>query len=145
MDNLVSINRRGVFSLEQVRQILPIVRRITQNMSERVDEQIGELDRLSQHQKKEIAVLEKEINQLIQAWNEKIKKLGAIPKGLWLVDFEFGRGYYCWKYPETDITHWHTRDEGYTNRRPLEELAFEKKSEKPSDRSGPDQFPPRGF
>jgi hypothetical protein len=145
MDDLISINRNGVFTLEQARQILPIVRRITQELSERVDDQITELESTPNHQKKVIAALEADINKLIQLWNEKIKKLGAIPKGLWLVDFDFGRGYYCWKYPETDLLHWHTRDEGFSGRRPLEEKGFEKQNERSSNRSRSDQFPPRGL
>jgi len=145
MDHLISINRRGVFSLEQVRQILPIIRRITEEISEKVDNHITEIEATPNSQKKVIATLEEQINELIHLWNEKIKKLGAIPKGLWLVDFDFGRGYYCWKYPETDVVHWHTRDEGYSNRRPLEELSFEAKNEKSANRSGPNQRPPRGL
>ena len=57
-------------------------------------------------------VLENGINSTILLWNQKIKKLGAIPKGLWLVDFEFGRGYYRWKYPGTRHPLWHTPDDG---------------------------------
>lgn len=145
MDELISINRRGVFSLEQARQILPIVRRITEEISEKVDAHITELENTPNHQKKVIIIIEEQINELIYHWNEKIKKLGAIPKGLWLVDFDFGRGYYCWKFPEIGINYWHTREEGYSDRRPLEELNFEAKNEKSAHRSGPNQFPPRGL
>src|SRR4051812_36244783 len=101
MEDVISINRRGVFSLEEARQVLPIIRRITLDISEKVDALLAELERLSKSEKKTAAFLEDEINKLIYLWNEKIRKLGAIPKGLWLVDFGFGRGYYCWKHPET--------------------------------------------
>jgi hypothetical protein len=149
MDELISINRRGVFNLEQARQILPIVRRITEEISVRVDDHISEIERTPQHEKRQIVVLEDKINQLISHWNEKIKKLGAIPKSLWLVDFDFGRGYYSWKYPEPDILFWRTREKGASVRRPLEELAFETnseaKNEESAHRPGSNQLPPRGL
>lgn len=145
MSDLISINRRGAFTLEQARQILPIVRRITEEISGQVDDLITQLESTPDAQKELVAAREQQINDLIQHWNEKIKKLGAIPKGLWLVDFEFGRGYYCWKYPETDLLHWHTREEGFSTRKPLEDLRFETQNEKSPRRSGPDQFPPRGL
>lgn len=125
--DLISIHRRGLFNLEEARAILPIVRRITQTMSEKVDALIADLESAPSDSKGETAPIEREINLCIHQWNEKIKKLGAIPKGLWLVDFEFGRGYYCWKFPEIDILHWHPPEDDYTGRRPLEDLSFEKK------------------
>ena len=145
MDEVISINRRGAFSLEQARQILPIVRRITEDISWKVDAQITELEATPPEQKRKIIALEEDINQLIHHWNEKIKKLGAIPKSLWLVDFDFGRGYYSWKYPEPDILFWHTREEGASVRRPLEELDFEAKNERSTHRPGSNQLPPREF
>ena len=111
-EELISIHRQGVFSLEEARQILPVIRRITSDISTRVDELIQQLEATPAGQKDQILSLETEINNLIQHWNQKIKKLGANPKGLWLVDFEFGRGYYCWKYPEPDLFYWHTQDGG---------------------------------
>lgn len=145
MGELISINRRGVFTLEQARQVLPIVRRITEEISGQVDALIAQIEEAPDARKDLIAAREDQINDLIQHWNEKIKKLGAIPKGLWLVDFEFGRGYYCWKYPEIDLLHWHTREEGFSTRKPLEDLKFEAQNEKSPHRPRPDEFPTRGF
>ena len=44
--------------------------------------------------------------------------MGLEIKGLWLVDFDSGAGYYCWKYPESSLGHFHGYDEGFSGRVP---------------------------
>lgn len=116
---LITINRRGVFSLEEARSILPVVRRITAEFSAKVELLIARLETLQLNQTDTICALEKQVNDLIQSWNDKIRKLGADPRGLWVVDFNSGEGYYCWKHPEIDILYWHSYEDGYSGRKPL--------------------------
>ena len=40
------------------------------------------------------------LRDIVEAWAEAVRALGLEVKGLWLVDFDNGEGYYCWKYPE---------------------------------------------
>ena len=117
--SMITINRRGVFSLEEARFILPIVRRITLEFSAKVELLIARLETLQLNQTETICALEKQVNELIQTWNDKIRKLGADPRGLWVVDFNSGEGYYCWKHPESDILYWHSYEDGYSGRTPL--------------------------
>jgi len=121
---VITINRRGVFSLEEAHSILPVVRRITQEFSAKVESLIARLETLQLNQTETICALEKQVNELIQTWNDKIRKLGADPRGLWVVDFNSGEGYYCWKHPETELLYWHSYEDGYTGRKPLAK-AFE--------------------
>jgi hypothetical protein len=116
---LFTINRTGVFSLEEARAILPVVRRITLEFSGKVELLIARLETLALNQTETICALEKQVNDLIQSWNDKIRKLGADPRGLWVVDFNHGEGYYCWKHPEADILYWHSYEDGYSGRKPL--------------------------
>ena len=37
--------------------------------------------------------------------------LGIDVKGLWLIDFDNGSGYYCWHYPEEGLQFFHTYEE----------------------------------
>ena len=45
-----------------------------------------------------------------------MEALGLEVKGLWLVDFDNGEGYYCWRWPEPDLAYFHGYDEGYSGR-----------------------------
>ena len=60
---------------------------------------------------------DEEAQQLVvMEWAESILNLGVEVKGLWLVDFDNGEGYYCWCYPEETITHYHGYQEGFAGR-----------------------------
>ena len=60
--------------------------------------------------------LSESVSRAVTAWAEAVQDLGAEAKGLWLVDFDAGSGYYCWKYPETTVSHYHGYDEGFAGR-----------------------------
>ena len=116
---MITINRSGVFSLEEAQRILPVVRRITNEFSAKVELLIARLETLQLNQTETICLLEAQVNELIQTWNDKIRKLGADPRGLWVVDFKCKDGYYCWKHPESDIDYWHDGSDGYAGRKHL--------------------------
>ena len=60
--------------------------------------------------------LEAEAGRLIVEWQTKIQKLGGTPNGHWVVDFDSGDGYFCWKYPEPQIDFWHHYRDGFSKR-----------------------------
>ena len=45
-----------------------------------------------------------------------MEALGLDVKGLWLVDFDNGSGYYCWRWPETELAYFHGYEEGFAGR-----------------------------
>ena len=122
LSNVVGINRRSVFDLEEARALLPIVFRLTKSYSERVQILVNKLDKGAAGSNgaasnlQSTDAIESEIGRLIQEWQSKIQKLGGVPKGLWLADFDSGDGYYCWKYPERNIEFWHAYRDGYSKR-----------------------------
>lgn len=118
--NVIDIARKGVFSLEEARQLLPVVKKITHEISTEVEPLLSRLQALPLENKDLIEKLEAELNEQIEVWHLKISKLGAKPKGLWLVDFDSGDGYFCWKHPEPKIMFWHNYKDGFTGRIPLE-------------------------
>ena len=116
---LFTINRRDVFSLADAQRTLPVVRRITLEYRRTVDLLIARLETLQLNQTETICALEKQVNELVQQWNDKVRKLGAVPRGLWVVDFDCGQGYYSWKYPEPEILYWHSTEDGIAGRQLL--------------------------
>jgi hypothetical protein len=60
-----------------------------------------------------------EYQQIVGDWAEALIALGIDVKGLWLIDFDNGSGYYCWKHPETSLQFFHGYEEGFGGRVPL--------------------------
>lgn len=118
---VIDISRRGVFTLEQANAILPVVRKITNEYSQIVEGLIRRLESVDPKNRPITDALEAEINEHIKAWHAKIRKLGGNSKGLWLVDFDSGDGYFCWKFPEAEVMYWHSYEDGFTGRIPLNE------------------------
>ena len=46
-------------------------------------------------------------------------RLGIEVKGLWLIDFDCGSGYYCWQWPEPGLQFFHGYEEGFRGRMQL--------------------------
>lgn len=121
MGNVFEFNRRVSFNLDTARQMLSLVYRITSD----VDQQFQDLtSRITAAQNAKdtqaVSELESKVQELIQRWESKISKLGLEPKGIWLVDFDAGNGFYCWKYPELEIKFWHAYQDGFTGRKPID-------------------------
>lgn len=60
--------------------------------------------------------LQAEAHAIVAEWAEAVKERGAEVKGLWLVDFDNGSGYYCWRYPELRLEYYHSYDGGFGSR-----------------------------
>lgn len=120
MRTVIEINKRTVFTLEEARQLLPVVFRITKSYSDRVQAMMSRMDAMNSKNEDLIQSLEAQANILIQEWQAKVQKLGALPKGLWIADFDSGDGYFCWKYPERSIDFWHRYADGFSKRQPVE-------------------------
>jgi hypothetical protein len=109
----------SIFTYAQACAQLEAVRRATQAADERLQQlrsQIGNLAKDSP----EAGRLKAQINEAVQQWANDILALGALPKGLWTVDFDSGHGfYYCWTLNEPELTHYHAYEAGFAARKPL--------------------------
>ena len=99
---------KRLFSYAEAVALLPLVRQVT-------DEAHGRVERLlataadSTHTREQA-------QSIVNAWAAEMGQLGLDIKGLWLVDFDNGSGYYCWKHPETSLDYYHTYEEGFGGR-----------------------------
>ena len=116
MGSVFQLNRKKVFNIAEARELLPIVRRITEDANVKVKSLLSLLEAVREKDSQRTKELEDKINHLVSEWQTKIAKLGAEGKGLWLVDFDCGTGYYCWKFPEEDLDHFHSYTEGFQAR-----------------------------
>jgi hypothetical protein len=63
--------------------------------------------------------LEEERERIVGIWAQEVISLGCEVKGLWLVDWDSGDGYYCWRFPEQAVSFFHSYEEGFAGRLPI--------------------------
>lgn len=119
-----SLDEPRMFTLAEARELFPLVHRIT---AESFDELQPVKQRLRNMLSTDprIVKVEKEYEEIVKRWVSKMERLGLVVKGLWLVDFDTGDGYLCWKYPELQINHYHDYTAGFAGRRDLDEIIEE--------------------
>lgn len=125
MTNIFEINKKKIFTLNEAKNLLPLIYKVTEEYSKKVRKLINQLEAFPSKQSDRALEVETQINNLVEQWQSKIERLGAKPKGLWLADFDNGSGYYCWKYPETSIKFFHGYNEGFSGRKPVQEYQLE--------------------
>ncbi len=116
MDKVVEFKRHRVFTLSEIQEIIPIVNKITKTYSQQVEQLIRQIDSFGSNNEQLVVSLEKKVNEHVEAWQNKLEKLGGLTRGLWLADFDSGDGYFCWKFPEERIEFWHGYSEGFSGR-----------------------------
>ena len=116
MGQIVDLGAKKKFTLDQANLALPLIFKITKDSSVLVKNLVAQIEsgyiKSEEHKNR----LELEVNDLVVQWQSKVERLGATPKGIWIVDFDSGDGYYCWKYPELKVSHWHGYQDGFTGR-----------------------------
>ena len=106
------------FSYEEALTIFPVVRDLTADAVLQVAAVGRELEGLAtgSSQRED---LESSQQAIVEQWTREIEALGLEVKGLWLVDWDCGDGYYCWRHPEPGLAHFHGYDEGFADRMPI--------------------------
>ena len=108
---------RKTFTFDEARTLLPAVREKTR----RALEALGGLEAVSDEDAETIrSRTERTVEGILNGWREEVEALGIEVKGPWLVDFDSGAGYYCWKWPEESLEFFHGYDEGFAGRVPLQ-------------------------
>ncbi len=118
-NKVIYLKRPKKFTLEQAKALISKVKKVTEEAVEEVTPLMNELqqDSLDRFEKEELV---QNLQERIDEWSDEIVELGALTKGLWLVDFDSGSGYYCWQYGEDDISFFHGYDEGFSRRIPIQ-------------------------
>ena len=110
---------RPIFSLDEARALLPQVKLLTADAVIRAEAILSELQQLSEADpvREQLATA---LRDIVDNWAVALRSLGLEAKGLWLVDFDNGEGYYCWRYPEPVISHYHGYEDGFGGRIPIQ-------------------------
>ena len=106
---------RPIFSLQQAREMLPHVKHLTADAVRQAESLAAQLHGMAEDDP-EHATLAAALRDVVNGWAEQVQALGLEAKGLWLVDFDNGEGYYCWSYPEETVAHYHGYEDGFSGR-----------------------------
>ena len=112
---MAAIGDKRIFTYAEARRLVPTVRERTRTALDhlttarppRTEEQDDEAYRDSVREAAE---------EVLAAWVREMEGLGLEVKGPWLVDFDSGAGYYCWKWPEESLEFFHGYEEGFAGR-----------------------------
>ena len=119
-----SAGEARVFTLAEAEDVFPLVRRITYH-SYRELQPLRRLLAMLPPGSASLYEAEEQYEAVVKRWVGKMERLGVVVKGLWLVDFDPGDGYLCWRFPELKLGYYHGYCEDYATRRPLREVIEE--------------------
>lgn len=102
--------------MDEAQEMLPLVYRLTEEASKQTKYLMNCIQALADKKSDRALEIQSQIDSIIDKWQNKVERLGAKPKGLWLADFDNGNGYYCWKFPEVKILFKHGYQDGFTGR-----------------------------
>lgn len=106
---------KRTWTLEGARAILGDVRERTERAVREVEALASERERQPDGSPEKRAV-EDRIRAAVERWSREMEALGLEIKGLWLVDFDNGSGYYCWRWPEPALEYFHGYEAGFAGR-----------------------------
>jgi len=105
---------KRTFTYEEAIELLPTVQKITNDSAAELE---ALLEQEIDGQELEVpAELLPQYELIVSRWADSILEIGVEVKGLWLVDFDSGGGYYCWRYPEPSLQYFHGYEEGFGGR-----------------------------
>lgn len=116
----MSPQRQGkrIFSYDEAISTFPVVRDVTAAAVRQIEALVNTVasrDELESRRDE----LEGQREKIVQHWAKKVSSVGCEVKGLWLVDWDSGDGYFCWRFPEASISFFHAYEEGFGGRLPL--------------------------
>lgn len=110
---------KRVFSYEEALASFPRVHHLTRAAVAQIEALVNRVQSREEMESRR-AEIEAACHQIIGVWTAEVTSLGCEVKGLWLVDWDSGDGYYCWRYPEEALGHFHSYEDGFGGRVPIQ-------------------------
>jgi hypothetical protein len=103
---------KKTFTFGEAQALLPEVFRITEEAASTVEQVRAAMAEQGAREER----VREQVDRIVAAWARALGARGLEVKGLWLVDFDSGSGYYCWRYPEPSLQFFHSYDDGFQGR-----------------------------
>jgi len=123
MGEVIPIHSRRTFTKEEAEGLLPVIKRITEQVAEEVAD-LQERIRYVPHTEPLYKRLYSKIDLAVRRWAIKVSKLGCEPRGIWLVDFDAGQGWFTWRLGDEGVAFFHSHEahEGSLHAPPAQEF-----------------------
>ena len=104
MGDVIPIHSSRIFLREEAEFLLPVIRRVTERAALDASE-LEEQLRFVPDNEPLYNRLQNEMDLIIKRWAIKISRLGCEPRGVWLVDFNTGNGWFSWRYNDDGLNY----------------------------------------
>ncbi len=111
------MSKHRLWSLETAQALLGEVRERTARSVADAEALLAERDRAPVDGREAI---EAKLRSVVSRWAREMEALSLDVKGPWLVDFDNGGGYYCWRWPEDQLAFFHGYEDGFGGRTPIQ-------------------------
>ncbi|MFQ5632792.1 MAG: DUF2203 family protein [bacterium] len=111
------------FTLEEANELLPEIIALTKKTVQQLDDaRMKSETEVNVFGNDSEASFHRDVNVLLDAWANRIAKLGVMPKGFFTCDFvTLNPGsFYCWNYGEKKIGYTHKVTESFKDRIPIQ-------------------------
>ena len=104
---------KKVFTFEEARGLIPAVRERTRAALDALSGVEVPADEDADAVRER---MERAAGEILGAWAKDVEAMGIEVKGPWLVDFDSGAGYWCWRWPEESLDYFHDYETGFSGR-----------------------------
>jgi chloramphenicol 3-O-phosphotransferase len=96
------LNQSKVFTHEEALEMIPLLMHISAKTKRELNVLNSQLSFLKTNSDRAQLIQDK-INQSLQTWSDKIRRLGAVPVSLCKVRIPGEESHYLWEYPENRL------------------------------------------
>lgn len=104
-------SEKKIFTYDEARALFPALRRLTDEAHAR-----SQALQSASDPEGRTGSVQARLEGIVSEWAQAVMALGIEVKGLWLVDFDSGSGYYCWQHPEDGLDFYHSYEDGFRGR-----------------------------
>ncbi len=113
-----------IFSLSEACEALPVVKKLTATSARELEPYQVRIRCLLDCDPR-LEPLQREFEQVVRKWVDRVQRLGVRVCGLWQVGFDTGEGYLCWRHPELRLAYFRGYGTDFGSRQPLSDFIEE--------------------